>query len=223
MANRQYSINLSFTADTTKARKSLASLQEQIQKLVINTGTNQNTFGISKDIQEATKAAATLKIQLDKATNVSTGKLDLGRFSESLKKSGMTLEQYGDQLKKLGPDGEQVFTNLAQNIMQAEMPLKRTNKLVELLWGNLKRQAGWQLTNNVIHAMQGAIERAYYYAQDLNESLNGIRIVTGKSTEQMAQFAKEANEAAKALSTTTTNYTMASQTFYQQGYKICFS
>jgi hypothetical protein len=33
----------------------------------------------------------------------------------------------------------------------------------------------------------------------------------------MAQFAKEANKAAKALSTTTTEYTKASLIFYQQG------
>ena len=33
----------------------------------------------------------------------------------------------------------------------------------------------------------------------------------------MASFAKEANEAAKALSTTTTNYTDASLIYYQQG------
>jgi hypothetical protein len=33
----------------------------------------------------------------------------------------------------------------------------------------------------------------------------------------MAKFAKEANKAAKALSTSTTNYTKASLIYYQQG------
>jgi hypothetical protein len=31
------------------------------------------------------------------------------------------------------------------------------------------------------------------YAQDLNKSLTDIRIVTGQSSEQMANFAREAN------------------------------
>jgi TP901 family phage tail tape measure protein len=62
-----------------------------------------------------------------------------------------------------------------------------------------------------------AVQSAYGYAQDLNESLNNIRIVTGYNTDQMAKFAKEANKAAKALSATTTEYTNASLIYYQQG------
>ena len=55
----------------------------------------------------------------------------------------------------------------------------------------------------------GSIQSAYHYAKDLNESLNNIRIVTGQSTDQMAKFAKQANLAAKELSTTSTDYTDA--------------
>jgi hypothetical protein len=47
--------------------------------------------------------------------------------------------------------------------------------------------------------------------------LNNIRIVTGYSVEDMADFAEEANKAAKALRTTTTEYTNASLIYYQQG------
>ena len=63
----------------------------------------------------------------------------------------------------------------------------------------------------------GSIQHAYYYAQDLNESLNNIRIVTSNSTDEMAKFAKQANAAAKSLSTTTTQYTDAALIYYQQG------
>ena len=37
--------------------------------------------------------------------NVNTGKLDLTKFSESLKKSGITLEEYRKSLSTLGPEG----------------------------------------------------------------------------------------------------------------------
>ena len=63
----------------------------------------------------------------------------------------------------------------------------------------------------------GALQGAYGYAQDLNKSLNNIRIVTGQSIDQMAKFADEANRAAKELSTTTTRYTDAALIYYQQG------
>jgi predicted transcriptional regulator len=69
----------------------------------------------------------------------------------------------------------------------------------------------------MLHSFVGAVSTAYGYTQDLNESLNSIRIVTGKSTEDMARFAEEANKAAKELSTTTTDYTDASLIYYQQG------
>jgi hypothetical protein len=63
----------------------------------------------------------------------------------------------------------------------------------------------------------GAVQSAYGYAQRLNESLNNIRIVTGHNTDYMAGFAEQANKAAKALSSTTLDYTNASLIYYQQG------
>ncbi len=63
----------------------------------------------------------------------------------------------------------------------------------------------------------GAIQGAYGYAQDLNKSLNSIRIVSGQSAKEMAAFANQANKSAQALSTSTLAYTDAALIFYQQG------
>jgi len=93
--------------------------------------------------------------------------------------------------------------------------LRRSSKLLDELWTTMKNTARWQLTSSAMHGFMGAVSSAYGYAKDLNASLNDIRIVTGASTEKMAEFAKEANNAAKALSTTTTDYTKASLIFYQ--------
>ena len=41
----------------------------------------------------------------------------------------------------------------------------------------------WQLSSSAIHAFVGGIQTAFGYAEDLNESLNNIRIVTGQSTD----------------------------------------
>ena len=57
----------------------------------------------------------------------------------------------------------------------------------------------------------------YRYVQDLNESLNDIKIVTGQSAEQMAKFAKRYEWSGKSLSTTTTVYTDMALIFYQEG------
>ena len=42
-------------------------------------------------------------------------------------------------------------------------------------------------------------------------------IVTDKSSDSMKQFAKEANDAAKALGTSTTEFSDAALIYYQQG------
>jgi hypothetical protein len=43
----------------------------------------------------------------------------------------------------------------------------------------LKNTARWQISSSILHGFMGAIQGAYGYAQDLNRSLNNIRIVTG--------------------------------------------
>lgn len=129
----------------------------------------------------------------------------------------MTLTDYANRLVNLGPDGEQAFVHVARAITKAELPLRRTNKLLDELWVTMKNTARWQLTSMALHGFMGAIQTAFGYSQDLNKSLNNIRIVSNKSADDMKQFAEQANKAAKALSTTTVDYTDASLIYYQQG------
>lgn len=212
-----YRVNLAFTADTAQAKQQLQSLQTSLNSLINNTATTNQQLGISKELQESISLANSLKVALQQATDASTGKLDLGAFNQSLKQSGTTLNDYENALTSLGAEGQETFMDLANAVIAAEMPLKRTNKLVNGIWIGLKNTINWKISQSALEAFTGSIQSAYNYAQDLNESLNNIRIVTGQSVDQMADFAKEANKAAKALSTTTTEYTNASLIYYQQG------
>ena len=54
----------------------------------------------------------------------------------------------------------------------------------------MKNTVKWQLSSSMLHGFMGAVQSAYGYAQDLNESLNNIRIVTGYNIDKMAQFAE---------------------------------
>ena len=214
---KQLNVNLAFTADTGTARSQLQELQNSLTRLV-NTSTKQSTgLGLTKELNDATTAAAELKVHLDQAVNVNTGNLDFSKLSESLKRSGKTLSEYGEQLQKLGPDGQKAFQQLAQSITNAEIPIKRSNAAVQELWTSLKNTARWQMSSSMLHGFMGAIQSAYGYAKNLNESLNEIRIVTGHNIDYMDKFAEKANKAAKALSATTLDYTNASLIYYQQG------
>ena len=213
---KQLNVNLGFTADTSKAKAQLQDLQKQLTNL-INNPKSMNSLGITKEIQEASIAVATLKTQLENAINVNTGKLDLGRLNQSLKESGYQIKDYKNALLALGPEGQKAFATLAQSIITAEVPLRRSSALLREFGTTLKNTTRWQISSSVVHGFMGAIQSAYGYAQDLNESLNNIRIVTGQSVDEMAKFAEKANASARALSTTTTAYTDAALIFYQQG------
>lgn len=216
MANSNYNVNLSFTADVSAAKAQLSILQQSLTELTKTSITSPTTKWTPK-IKEATQAALQLKHHLENATNIKTGTLDFSKLNDSIKKSGMSLTKYGKKLQSLGPEGQQAFMELAGAVAQSEVPIKRVNKLLDDMAVTMKNTIKWQLSSSALHGFMGAIQGAYGYAQDLNKSLNDIRIVSGYNTDQMARFAKQANKAAQALSTTTTEYTNASLIYYQQG------
>ena len=212
---KQLSVNLSFTADVAQARQQVQSLQTQLTNLInAPVGLGQK---MTSEIQQATHAAADLKVHLQNATNVNTGLLDFGKLTNSIKKSGMTVSEYGAKLQSMGVQGQQAFMSLANSVAASEVPLRRSSAALSGMLQTLKNTAKWQLSSMILHGFISGISDAYNYAQDLNESLNNIRIVTGYNVDQMSKFADEANKAAKALSTTTTEYTNASLIYYQQG------
>lgn len=197
-------------ADTSKLEASLNDAFSRLNRI----GSQVN---LTTDLRNASQAALELSSHLNKAFNQQTGKFDLVTFNQSLSESGRTLESYANDLISIGPTGEQAFLKVATAITQAELPLRRTNKLFDQLWVTMKNTMRWQLTSSVLHGFISALEQAYGYSKDLNRSLNKIRIVSEKSADDMSKFAEQANKAAKALSTTTTNYTDASLIYYQQG------
>ena len=213
---KQLNVNLAFTADTSKAKAQLQDLQRSLDSLMKGS-TNSANLPLTKELLEAQNAAASLKVALDSAINTQTGKLDITKFSGAMKTAGLDATTLRKHLENLGPAGNQAFLSLTKSVMSAEMPVRRTNALIAEMWTTLKNTARWQISSSILHGFMGTVQSAYGYTQDLNESLNNIRIVTGQNVEEMARFADKANKAAKALSTTTTEYTNASLIYYQQG------
>lgn len=215
-SSSNYNVKLSFTADVNDAKRQIQSLQKSLQEVARMPGKPDQLFD-DRGLRQASQAAIELQQHLSKAVNVDTGKLDLSRFSASLKASNKDLTTYYNTLMNAGIQGEDAFVSLAAAISQADIPTARLSKRVADLGVSIKNAAKWQISSSVIHGFMGAIQTAYGYAEDLNQSLNNIRIVTGQTVDQMDKFAASANKAAKALSATTLDYTNASLIYYQQG------
>ena len=214
MPSRSINYNIGINADTTQAKANIESLMRDLQNLGTRSG---NTDYLASNVQAAARAALDLQQNLRSALNPETGNLNLEAFNANLQASGRTLSDYQAILSALGPAGQETFMNLARAIQQADEPLVRTNRLMSDLWTTMRNTVRWQITASALQGFTSAISDAYRYAQDLNESLTNIRIVTEYSTEQMRDFAQYANESAQRLSTTTTDYTDAALIYYQQG------
>ena len=217
MAKQLNVVNLKFTADTSQAKTQIDDLQTKLTQLAAAGSKTGKGLGIEKELKEASLAAAELKTHLANATNQKTGSLDFSKLNQSITKSGKTISQYGEQLMKLGPQGQQAFNSFANAVTNAEVPIKRSNALLKEMGTTLKNTMRWQLSSSLLHGFMGSLQSAYGYAKDLDKSLNNIRIVSGLSSDEMGKFAEKANKAAQALSTTTVKYTDAALIYYQQG------
>lgn len=216
MADVNLRVNLGIDADTSQAKSEIVSLSQTLNSLASYNGT-LNPAVDDKAMMQASKAAQELQTHLRAAVNVDTGKIDLGRFSASLRAAGQDLSYFKDSFMAAGEQGQQAFMGLGRQLANSEASVIRLNGKMAQFMNTMKNTVQWQAASMLIHGIVSSIQNAYKYAQDLNESLNNIRIVTGSSAEQMADFARDANSAAKALNTTTTDYTNASLIYFQQG------
>ena len=180
---KQLNVNLAFGADTSKAKAAIEDLNKTLTKIQNTPGQGGLIDDVS--IRRASEAAKELQQHLSRAVNTDTGKLDLNRFSQSLKSSGKDLKSYYNDLSKIGPTGEQAFIKLSRSIATAETSTVRINKRMQEFATTMKNTARWQFSSSILHGLMGAVQSAYGYAQDLNASLNDIRIVSGQSAEQM--------------------------------------
>lgn len=214
MAGNSTKYTFQVSADTTQAKKDIDDLLKTLNKVQQHSLDN---FSISADLTNAAEAAKQLGVHLRAATNVNTGQLDLSKFNTSIEKAGSSLEDLITKLAMGGQSGAAAFDALTASIAKAQVPLRQTNAMLQNIATTLKNTVKWELSSSLVHGLEGALSGAVSYAKNLNSSLTDIRIVTGATVEQMADFTKQANIAAKELSTSTKAYADASLIYYQQG------
>lgn len=213
MANKiQYTIG--FNADVSRAQKALQEFDKSITALE----KRQISLNFSSSsVNQAVDSARELGLQVQKALDVDTGKLNLTTFVSNLEQSKTSLKELSSNLLSAGAEGQAAFSSLASAIAQSEVPLKQANSLLKNFGTTIKNTVKWEISSNIVHSLESAFSNAIGYVKSLNSSLNDIRIVTGYSADDMTKFAEQANKAARTLSTTTKAYSDASLIYFQQG------
>jgi hypothetical protein len=120
-------------------------------------------------------------------------------------------------LESSGSSGVAAYNKVASSILGTNLQLKQSNKLLDEMATTMANTVKWGVASSIMNTFSGSVQQAYGYVKSLDTSLNDIRIVTSKSADDMAEFAAQANKAAKALGQSTTDYTNASLIYYQQG------
>ena len=196
MANKKgVKVNLLFEASTQSAINNLRQLGKELDNISSNTA-----IGVDDGaLQRAVESAQQLQVHLQNAVDVDTGKIDLIKFNQSLKTAKTDLRTLSTDLQGMGTQGQQAFIKLAKAISMAETPVIKLNKKIADLGKTLLNTAKWQISSEVIHGVTGMLNEAVRHAEDLNAALSDIRVVTGASAQEMANFANIASAAAREL------------------------
>ena len=209
--NKQINVGVGFTVD----KKGLQEMQSLLQQIV------NKADELGPKASQGLKEAATTAKQLDKIMsqtfNADLGSLNVTKFTQELKNSNLTVQQIKNSLVGAGAQGENAFNRMTQSILSTKMQIKETDKFLDRLAATFGNVVRYSISSGIMNRAVGSIEKAYGYSVKLDTSLNDIRIVTDKSADQMDRFAKKANEASKALSANTLDYTNAALIYYQQG------
>ena len=204
---------IGFSTDESGLKKLQANLTQ-----IMNIGSGKDPLkGLTEGERQAIQNASLLKDALQKAYNADLGTTNISKVNSELNKSGVTINQCRESFRNLGAQGANAYNLLGTQILSTNVKIKQTNKLLDKMAVTMANTIRFGISSSIFNNATGALSKAVGYAEDLNESLTSIRIVSGQSAEQMQKFAVQANDAAKSLGATTLDYTDASLIYYQQG------
>ena len=213
---------IDFTIGYKVDKTGLNDMKKQLEDISKMSATQIKIDNPSLNMKEAMSAMQKVRIAvdeikpaLDKSFDTTTGIVNLEKLRNSLQK--LNLSEIQNRFNAIGPKGQQAFLNISKAALTTNVNLKQTSSLVDKMGQTLVNTLKWSFSSSIINKFTGAIQQAYGYVQHLDTSLNDIRIVTGKSADEMDRFAEKANNAAKALGASTTEYTEAALIYYQQG------
>lgn len=225
-SNRGY--NLLFNAQINKS--SIDNIKKQIQNLANN---NQIKIDLnSKNIKpvniKITTSEADIKMFQQRIQN-QLDRLKIGR-ENVFENAGISAEykQITDDLKNVGTASGKTFAQMrtdvdtfSTHVKQMSGQIKNVNKdgytFIQMIELAAKKIAIWAISTGLVYGALHQLENGAKYVIELDNAMNEIRIVTGKTKEQVDTLAKSYNSLAKEMRTTTIEIARTSAELYRQG------
>lgn len=214
--NRRIEYTVGFKSDTSGIQ-SLKQELNSLSQMKLNNLIDINPTATLQDLEQIKSSVAAVQTALDRSYNLNLDSTNIVAFRQELSKSGQSLSQIQANLSKAGVQGQLAFKQMATELLTTNTQLKKSHSLLNSMAETISNTFKWSIASSAINAVGNSIRQAWGYTKALDSSLNDIRIVTGKSAEEMDVFAKKANKAAKALGSATKEYSNAALIYYQQG------
>lgn len=215
----KYSQVVSYNIQTTLDASGIAKLQAEIRNVETELVrmANQNLISNSS-MQDASNKLRQLRTQISSAFNANLGMLDTKKFTDGLKSANLSLVDLQGAFKTAGTVGEAAFVSTLGRLGKLDTGIKSVSRTTEKLFNTIGNTVRWGIVASGFQTILNSAHQTVQYVRDLDTSLTNIMMVTQQSKEQMNEFAQSANDAAKALSSTTVSMTDAALVFAQQGF-----
>lgn len=217
MAQNQIRFGVGFNVDSSSLMQVKSQLQELSRLADFTIGDSNSTKKMRTEFSNLKQTISQVDILLDQSFNKDLGTLNIAKFNQGLKTSGLSLSSLQASFNTAGTAGQNAFRSLTAQILTTKTQVRQTQEWIEKMSNTMANTLRWSISSSALNAFTGSIQQAYSYAKNLDESLNNIRIVTEKSADEMERFARTANKAAKGLGASTVDYTNAALIYYQQG------
>lgn len=204
--------SLKTTLDSTglnKLQAEIAQVTEQLTKL-----SSQSMISPSQ-ARQAISQIQTVQKALSSSFDSATGLINVGELQRGL--SGLSVSELRDSFRAAGTAGDQAFNSFLGQIGKMDTGMKSVSSTADKIFNTFGNTVRWGVTASIFQRMQNSLYSSVEYIRELDTSLNNIRIVSGRSAEQMREFSLYANDAAQSLGQTTTAFTDASLIYLQQG------
>lgn len=217
----KYSNTVEYKLKTTLDSSGISKLQAEIKK----TQTELKKLSEQNIISDSAMGTAQAQLSkfskiLNQSFNSKLGMLDLSRVNKLMGENALSIGKISTAFSMAGTKGEVAFNNILGRIGKIDTGLKSMTKTTDKIMNTFGNTVRWGVIASGFQSIMNSAHEAVQYVKDLDASLTNIMMVTDYSKQQMNDYAKSANEAAKALGSTTVAMTDATLVFAQQGFDL---
>lgn len=199
----------------SQLKSELANLQKLTTQDIMKQNPNLGLEEAKQQLKLIKQEVGQVQTAIASAFNPKLGSLNISKLQTELK--NLNIGQIYKDFQKAGAAGIQAFNQIPSAVMKTNLQLRESHSLLDRIGSTMTNSIKWGITSRVVNSLANSLQGAWNYTKALDTSLNDIRIVTGKSAEEMEKFAIQANKAAQGLGASTRDYTNAALIYYQQG------